>query len=429
MYRSAEDRMSRRALLGALLAVLAPLSALDGATANAVQPSDWDAALPALELRQVDLKAPSLEKAWQQLSTAYLVRSILYVEPSARTVAPFQFRCDRCRVRDIFAALVRAYPDFTWTADRATGLLWIHPKARPMSGILNERLRLVRPACAVPFQTGVLLPLAHLPGERITVARAGTAMTNTLDVATDLPAGEYRLRDLLAAACKTHPTKTFYLRSAGGRNEVTAVHLGTDLKRPPAGALLLVAAPLRLPFRCHAVAGRVGGAARLYLGRPPRGCPRILGGSRLADRSRRARPRRAADEAGGGAGGLGRSRGGKRRRPRPAGNPSRERRPAQGAPRRRRPRRRALSPGLGRAHPREPGRRGASLAEGLENRISRWGSSPRSSTICSASPIPLSRRAASSPPARGAGRARWPRPGSQGRRTSGPPAASAIRRS
>ena len=238
MYRSAEDRMSRRALLGALLAVLAPLSALDGATANAVQPSDWDAALPALELRQVDLKAPSLEKAWQQLSTAYLVRSILYVEPSARTVAPFQFRCDRCRVRDIFAALVRAYPDFTWTADQATGLLWIHPKARPMSGILNERLRLVRPACAVPLQTGVLLPLAHLPGERITVARAGTAMTNTLDVATDLPAGEYRLRDLLVAACKAHPTKTFYLRSAGGRNEVTAVHLGTDLKRPPAGALL-----------------------------------------------------------------------------------------------------------------------------------------------------------------------------------------------
>ncbi len=238
MYRSAEDPTSRRALLGALLAVLVTLGALDGATAKAIQPSDWDAALPALELRQVDLTAPSLEKAWQQLSTVYLVRSILAVEPPARTVAPFHFRCDRCRVRDIFAALVRAYPDFTWTADQATGLLWIHPKARPMSEILDERLRLVRPACAVPLQTGVLLPLAHLPGERISMARAGTAMTNTLDVATDLPAGDYRLRNLLAAACKAHPTKTFYLRSAGGRDEVTAVHLGTDLKQPPAGALL-----------------------------------------------------------------------------------------------------------------------------------------------------------------------------------------------
>lgn len=200
--------------------------------------SDWDQALPALELRQVAISAASLESAWKQFSTRHLVRSVLLSSRAGAFSGAFFFKADRCRVRDVLDALAAAYPGMTWTADPETHVLWLHPSSLAWDAVLPQAVRIPRAFCAIPMQTGLLQPLRSAPGLRVVPATWGTAFTNTFDYAVDVAAGSYRLRDLLSLACKAHPSKTFAVRSTGGAVSVTAVNLVPEkLAAPPAGAL------------------------------------------------------------------------------------------------------------------------------------------------------------------------------------------------
>ncbi|OJH42508.1 hypothetical protein [Cystobacter ferrugineus] len=251
----AESTSTRLLLLGVTLL----LTTTTAHAASAPESPDWDRSLPELRLRDVTLSAGSLQEAWQLLNTHHLVRSVLFVKAPAKTTGPFFFNTSHSKVRDVLNALVKAYPDFTWTADPQTGVLWIHPRALGFGELLSERLRIPRDACAVPLQTGVLLPLGAVPGLHIVPARWGSAFTNTFDTAVELPQGDYRLRDLLTLAIKPHPTKTLYIQSVRDHTRLSAVHIGSDkLTRPPEGALLwwwIHFAELGAPTRQELAAG------------------------------------------------------------------------------------------------------------------------------------------------------------------------------
>ena len=200
---------------------------------------NWDQDLPNLTLENVRIQASSLAEAWKDVSTEYLVRSVLVVSDRALDDMPFDYESARCAVRDLYDAIATTY-GLAWVQDERTGVAWFHPKELAYDRILATRVRVARDYLGLPMQSGILEPLGAGSVTGMTVKKWGSLFRNTFDYAVDVPAGEYAVRDILNLCCVANPTKTFLAKVRSDGVFVTAVNLVSDEERPvPVGALKL----------------------------------------------------------------------------------------------------------------------------------------------------------------------------------------------
>jgi hypothetical protein len=173
--------------------------------------SKWDAGLPAVELRDVHLQADSLNDSWQKQLGQLGVRTVLYKPDLLKTQSKFVFDAEQCTVRNVLDAVVAAYPDFTYTQDGQTGVIWLHPKSVPYTSILGEKVKVRRTEIGVPMLTGVLDNLAHFESLGVeSPVRHSSNVLGTYDYPVDLPSGIYSVRDILNLCCIANPTRTFF---------------------------------------------------------------------------------------------------------------------------------------------------------------------------------------------------------------------------
>lgn len=174
-------------------------------------PSQWDMALPEMELNCVSIHESSLESAWQKISKQFNLRTNLIAQ-STNEKLPFDFDAEKCTGRDVLNALTETYKGFTWTQDPLAGVIWLHPKDDSMMRAFDIQAVVEADQYGVPMLTGLLKPLAENSGGIIRVKSGGTSYLNTFDGPVDILRGTYKVRDLLNICCVAEPSYSFYLR-------------------------------------------------------------------------------------------------------------------------------------------------------------------------------------------------------------------------
>jgi len=219
-------------VLALFLACLQPNSAK-----GEVVLAQWDRNLPNLTLENVSINAGSLSEAWKNISTEYLVRSVLVTRDGTSAGRPFVYQSPRCTLRELYDAIAAGY-ELTWTQDERTGVAWFYPQELSIQHVLSTKVHLDQDHFGLPMQTGVLEPLSVNNGTGIRVKQWGTLFQNTFNYAVDVPAGEYTIRDLLNLCCVANPTKTFFVQVDHDASFITAINLVSDKVQPvPVGAL------------------------------------------------------------------------------------------------------------------------------------------------------------------------------------------------
>jgi hypothetical protein len=214
-----------------------------------IDTSIWDFALPALDLNNVEINAVSLQDAWNQISTKYLLRSVLVISDNSLTGTSFILQSKHCSGADLLNALTAAYNDFMWSQDSNTGIIWFHPKDLSFDKILSSKIRVEIEQVGVPMQDGILQAIEDVPNG-IRVRKWGTIPTNTFNYSVNLPAGEYFVRDLLNICCIANPNMSFYIQFYSKREpQFIIISAATLLPKPSISKKLTAPRPGILLFR------------------------------------------------------------------------------------------------------------------------------------------------------------------------------------
>ena len=101
-------------------------------------PSKWDQELLTIELGSVNIKAypadgfrPSIVNAWEQITATYLIRANIYVDLKTAIATEkrrFEFKKEKATGKELFDAFLAAYPEYTYTRDPRTAVIWLHAK-------------------------------------------------------------------------------------------------------------------------------------------------------------------------------------------------------------------------------------------------------------------------------------------------------------
>jgi hypothetical protein len=177
--------------------------------------SKWDTALPSMELRNVRLHAAgrSVSEVWRDVASQTRVRAVLFATQPQTEVSnqDVEFKFDRtnCVVQDLLDAFASAFPDFAFSQDPATGVLWLHPANVAYNDILNGKIKVTRPAEAVPMFTEILAPLAVFPSLHLGLVCATGGGLMSVNYPVDLPAGTFTVRDMVNCCCVACPDRTW----------------------------------------------------------------------------------------------------------------------------------------------------------------------------------------------------------------------------
>lgn len=238
---------------------------------------EWDRQLPVMELGKVQLAGDSLTQAWQAMGEKWLLRTVLVVTPDLGVARPFTFESDACRGADLLNAVVAAYPEFVWTQDGDTGVIWVHPQTVELANILGERVSVPRRQLGVPMLTGVLEPIRKISRNAPAIHRGSEALDNTFNYAVAVPEGTFSIRDMLNQCCLANPSKTFFVSLDGSSTVIYPVNLVSDqTDTAPVGAVSMwnlaterssADAPSAEEIRAGLASadGNVRAAARAYL--------------------------------------------------------------------------------------------------------------------------------------------------------------------
>ena len=193
--------------------------------------SKWDANLPNIELGNVSIKVdpdngfyePTIARAWEQITSKYLLRANIYVDLKTATNTEkrsFTFKKENATGNELFDAFLATYPEYTYTHDPKTGVIWFHAKNINYDDILNNKVKIKHPVLQVPMLRGVLEPLFDLvrPNPKFHIdPTGGEAFSGNLDafidqfnMPVDLPAGVYSVRDILNFCCVASPNLVFF---------------------------------------------------------------------------------------------------------------------------------------------------------------------------------------------------------------------------
>jgi hypothetical protein len=174
--------------------------------------SFWDKTLLDMELHNVRMKARTINEAWDKLGRGFLVRAVLAVEERTAVPAPFEFTREACTVREIIGAVLEAYPEYQFTQDPETGVLWIHPASVPYESILANPVVIPPGLNQVPALQGVLRPLQAQGALHIFSRGVVEAFESAHAFPVNLSPGLHAVRDILNMCCQASPSRTFYVR-------------------------------------------------------------------------------------------------------------------------------------------------------------------------------------------------------------------------
>jgi hypothetical protein len=203
--------------------------------------SKWDEGMLSAELHDVQIEAGSFRGAWDEIVMKYLLRANLYMDAAAvsdeteQGKKPFAFHKEKTTGKELFDAILAAYPAMTYTQSKETGIIWFHPKRLNCSDILSLKVRIAPGASHVPMYPDVYLPLCKLLGTNVideddAIQMGLVQFTGEIDPATgkrtinyfwfydvDLPAGVYSAREILDFCCAANPTKAFEIQPVRGQ--------------------------------------------------------------------------------------------------------------------------------------------------------------------------------------------------------------------
>lgn len=242
-----------------LFALLAGLVNNAWGADSAIRPG-WDKDLLSVKLGDVQIQANTMAAAWQEITTKYLLRANLYMDAAAISdETPFAFHEEKATGKELFDALLATYPEFTYTQNPETGIIWFHPKRVSYSTILNQRVGIAHGASEIPMYTGIYVPLLKLLAPNVIdssdAREQHSGRSGPIDPSTgkppipaswlydvDLPPGVYSARELLDFCCAANPTKSFLIRPVTGQQGPMIIFLEdlcyfNPLVPPRAGAI------------------------------------------------------------------------------------------------------------------------------------------------------------------------------------------------
>jgi beta-lactamase regulating signal transducer with metallopeptidase domain len=238
--------LTRRAAVLVACALAACLVALAGWRAaagtqggNGQFHSKWDEAMLNADLHDVQIEAGSFRAAWDELVMKYLLRANLYMDVAAISdetlKRPFAFHKEKTTGKELFDAILTAYPAMTYTQSKETGIIWFHPKRVKYEEILSLKVRVAPGASHIPMYRDVYLPLCGLLGTNVideddAIEMGLVQVDMDIDPATgkppipffwlydvDLPAGVFSAREILDYCCASNPTKAFDIQPVRGQ--------------------------------------------------------------------------------------------------------------------------------------------------------------------------------------------------------------------
>jgi hypothetical protein len=194
--------------------------------------SKWDEDLLNVELHNVRIQSESFSASWEVISIKYFVRANLYWDSvSDSDSGKFDFNKDKTTGKELMEAFLAAYPTYTCTQDRETGVMWIHRKSVKYEDILGQKVRINQSVIQAPFYTAVLEPLSGLlsglsPSTTMFPLSFGSQAFN---YGIDLPKSVYSIRQILNLSCVANPTVEFRFWPDG---QAAVVMMPTRLEYP-----------------------------------------------------------------------------------------------------------------------------------------------------------------------------------------------------
>ena len=123
-----------------IMLLLVAATAASGLDRDFKPHSKWDENLLKIELHNVRIKADNMTSAWQAISTTYLLRANFYRNAvSDEDSAHFAFNKDKATEGELIEAFIATYPEYTYTQDKETGIIWIHGKNLDYNDISIKR--------------------------------------------------------------------------------------------------------------------------------------------------------------------------------------------------------------------------------------------------------------------------------------------------
>jgi len=252
--------------------------------------SRWDESLLSIELGAVRINPNNFIGAWEEMGTKYLLRANLFVDEQAdNNQTLFAFNKQQTTAKDLLNAYLTTYPEFTYTQDPESGVIWIYPKRTNYQDILKQKINILPGARRIPMYSGAYLPLCHLlapsvldeydpsvPGFRSQLTdRAGKPIiSHVLFYDVDLPAGVCSARDILNSCCVANPNTAFEISPVLGRPSTHVIYINNLLTRNP------IALPRAAAIKFW----------KIELGKPTNGIPSVAElGTALSDLDARRR--------------------------------------------------------------------------------------------------------------------------------------------
>jgi hypothetical protein len=204
--------------------------------------SKWDADLLNVTIHNVSIKSGRMQTAWEEISKQYLLRANFYMDAGSDSdTTTFEFKKELATGKELLEAFLAAFPAYTYTQNQESGVIWIHPKRINYEDILNQKIKIDRPAHQVPMYRDVYIPLLKLLDPNVVDSydsRARIGYMGMIDPATgkppipismfydvDLPAGVYSAREILDFCCVANPSKAFVIRPVYGKKEPLVIFL------------------------------------------------------------------------------------------------------------------------------------------------------------------------------------------------------------
>jgi hypothetical protein len=206
--------------------------------AESVEKQLWDQTLPQQTVRNVSIQVNSLSSAWKQISSDYLLRSVLVIGPETNVESPFVFQATETTVSDVFHALASNY-QLSVTQDAVYGVTWMVPVSMSYSKVLDQVISVAEKQHGLPMLSGVLIPLSGTSPRYFYPSIPSGTFANAFNYSVDVDQGEFTIRDLLNICCCENISKSFVITyGADDRIPlVTVVNLPPE-SRHPVGAQL-----------------------------------------------------------------------------------------------------------------------------------------------------------------------------------------------
>ena len=222
--------------------------------------SKWDESLLNVEFRNVNIDVSSLEKAWEEIAVKQFLRCNIYCDKRAGAdEGKFVLHRDALTGKEMLDALLAAFPNYTFTQDPETRVIWLHPKSTNYSDILSEKFKIERPVWQVQMNALIYTPMWNSLGLswmlEVTNSFPDSRMISTAhelaqSYCVDLPSGTFPARQIFNYCCVANPARTFFvtLNTNGGRSIVAdSLYYGNPMIPPRPAAVAFWKAEIGQP--------------------------------------------------------------------------------------------------------------------------------------------------------------------------------------